>query len=80
MSKYTVYILLTSGGTLYTGQTNNLSRRLEKHKNGSGAKYLRMFKSFELVYEESVATLSQALQREREIKKLSRSAKLELVK
>jgi putative endonuclease len=77
---YFVYILLTDRGTLYTGQTNNLEKRMAVHKSGKGAKYLRSFKSFELVYTEEVSTLSQALKREAEIKKWPRQKKLELVK
>lgn len=79
---YTVYILRTSSNTLYTGQTNNLEKRLKQHKNktGQSAKYLRGFKSFELVYSETQPTLSQALKREIEIKKLSHAEKELLIK
>ncbi len=79
---YTVYILRTSSNTLYTGQTNNLEKRLMHHRNKSDkyAKYLRSFKSFELVYKETHPTLSQALKREIEIKKLSHSEKELLIK
>jgi len=80
--KHTVYILRTSSNTFYTGQTNNLEKRLKEHKNkkGKGAKYMRAFKSFELVYSETRPTLSKALKREIEIKKLSHSEKEKLIK
>ena len=78
---YTVYILRTSSNTLYTGQTNNLEKRLKEHKNkkGNGAKYMKSFKSFELVYKETKRTLSQALKREIELKKLSHEEKEALI-
>jgi putative endonuclease len=79
---YTVYILRTSSNTLYTGQTNNLEKRLKEHQNKTGrsAKYMRSFKSFELVYSEKFSSLSQALKREIQIKKLSHRQKEELIK
>lgn len=79
--KYIVYILKTSSNTFYTGQTNNLERRLKEHKNktSKSAKYMRSFKSFELVYEETKKTLSQALKREAEIKNLSHTEKEKLI-
>jgi putative endonuclease len=79
---YTVYILRTSSNTLYTGQTNNLEKRLEEHKRKTGrsSKYMRSFKSFELVYIEKFPTLSQVLKREIAIKKLSHRQKEELIK
>jgi putative endonuclease len=78
---YTVYILRTSSNTFYTGQTNNLEKRLKEHKNKTGrsAKYMRSFKSFELVYKETCPSLSQALKREIEIKKLSHRQKEALI-
>lgn len=74
MSWY-VYILRTNRNTLYTGITNNVHRRLEAHKKKKGAKYLRIFESFELVYTEMVELKGTALRREREIKKLSKTQK-----
>jgi len=79
---YTVYILRTSSNTLYTGQTNNLEKRLNEHKNktSKSSKYLRGFKSFRLAYGEVQPTLSQALKREIELKKLSHAKKELLIK
>jgi putative endonuclease len=79
---YTVYILRTSSNTFYTGQTNNLTRRLKQHKNktSKSAKYLRGFKSFKLIYKETFPSLSRALRREIEIKKLSHKQKEILIK
>lgn len=77
---YAVYVLLTSSNTFYTGQTNNLEKRLKQHreKTCKSAKYMRKFKSFKLVHAETYPTLSQALKREAEIKKLSHKQKMEL--
>jgi putative endonuclease len=78
---YTVYILRTSSNTFYTGQTNNLKKRLKQHKDKTknSAKYMRSFKSFKLVYKETYPTLSKALKREFAIKKLSHAEKEALV-
>ena len=79
MDKYCVYILRTNKGTLYTGITNNIEKRLKTHKTKKGAKYLRIFKSFELVYKELAGLKASALKREREIKKLTKSQKEAMV-
>ena len=79
---YTVYILRTSANTFYTGQTNNLARRLKQHqgKNSKSAKYMRRFDSFELYYKENCSTRAQALRRETQIKNLSHDQKAALIK
>lgn len=74
-----VYIVRTDKGTLYTGITNNLEKRLAVHRKSKGAKYLRLFKSFELVYKDDVLTRSEALKREAAIKKLTKSQKEAMV-
>jgi len=78
---FSVYILRTSGNTLYTGQTNNLEKRLQEHKskNSKSAKYTRNFDSCELVYSEVYLTRQEAMQREREIKKLPKKKKETLI-
>ena len=79
---YFVYILRTSTNTLYTGQTNNLEKRLLEHKNkaSKSAKYLRPFSSFELVLKETYKTRKEAMQREVQLKKLSKTKKEILIK
>ncbi len=77
---YSVYILRTNKSTLYTGITNNLGKRIEDHKTGKGAKYMRMFESFDLIYLERELSLSEALKREAVIKKMSKAQKEELIK
>lgn len=77
---FVVYILRTSKNTLYTGQTNNLEKRLSEHKRKkTGAKYLRSFDSFSVVYQETFSTRNEALKRELEIKKLTKKEKENLV-
>lgn len=80
MSAYTVYILRCADGTLYTGCTNDLTRRLRTHSAGKGAKYTRARLPVELVYTEAAADKSQALRREAAIKALDRRAKLALIR
>lgn len=76
---YWVYILRCADGTLYTGCTNDLSRRLAAHNAGKGAKYTRSRRPVELVYREKVPDKSAALRREAAIKGLSRGEKLALI-
>ena len=79
MSGYTVYILRCGDGTLYTGCTSDLARRLRAHSAGKGAKYTRARLPVELVYHEPAADKSQALRREAAIKALRRAEKLALI-
>ena len=76
---YLVYILRCGDGTLYTGCTNDLDRRLRAHQAGRGAKYTRSRLPVELVYREAVPARSAALRREAAIKRMDRRAKLALI-
>ena len=76
---YLVYILRCGDGTLYTGCTNDLPRRLQAHQSGRGAKYTRSRLPVELVYQEPAADRSAALRREAAIKALTRGEKLALI-
>ncbi|MGI6487479.1 MAG: GIY-YIG nuclease family protein [Syntrophothermaceae bacterium] len=69
-----------SDGSLYTGSTNNLPARIEKHNRGEGARYTRGRRPVTLVYSESAASKSDALKREIQIKKMTRADKLSLIK
>lgn len=71
-----MYMVQCSDGTLYTGWTNDLKKRLEKHNAGKGARYTRGRLPVKLVYYEVFATKSEAMKREAQIKKLSRKQKL----
>ena len=76
---YYVYLLRCADGTLYTGFTNDLARRLAVHNAGKGAKYTRGRRPVELVYWESFSNKSSALRREYAIKRLPRGQKLALI-
>jgi putative endonuclease len=78
---YFIYVLECADRTFYTGYTNNVEKRVNDHNNGrAGARYTRGRRPVKVVYVEAVATLSIALQREAEIKKLSRAQKMLLLK
>ena len=74
-----VYMLRCGDGSLYTGYTDDVSRRLAVHQSGKGAKYTRSRLPVELVYREELPDKSSALRREAGIKKLTRQQKLELI-
>ncbi|QUF83615.1 GIY-YIG nuclease family protein [Clostridium sp. LQ25] len=74
-----VYIIECSDGTLYTGWTNNLDKRIEQHCNGTGAKYTRGRGPVRLVYHEEFNDKRDAMRREYEIKRYSRINKLKLI-
>ena len=76
---YFVYLLRCGDGTLYTGCTNDLRRRLAVHNAGKGAKYTRSRLPVSLVYRESLPDKSSAQRRESAIKRLSRAQKLSLI-
>ncbi len=74
-----VYILECADGTLYTGITDDIPKRLAAHDLGRGAKYTRGRGPLKLVYRESCTDRSQALRREAVIKRLTREKKLQLI-
>lgn len=73
-----VYILRCGDGTLYTGITDDVEKRLAAHRAGKGAKYTRGRGPLEPVYVEEQPDKSAALRREISIKKLPRQKKLAL--
>ncbi len=79
MSQVFVYILRLSDDSLYCGVTKDLERRLKEHRSGRGSKYVKGRLPLKLVYSEKYDTLSEAMQRESEIKNLSKKRKEELV-
>lgn len=74
-----VYIVECSDGTYYTGWTNDLEKRIARHNAGLGAKYTRTRIPVKLVYSENCETKGEALSRERNIKKMTRKEKEELI-
>ncbi len=74
-----LYILRLSDDSLYTGITKDLEKRLKKHREGKGSKYVRSNLPLELVYTEKHRDRSSASKREAEIKKWSKKEKEKLV-
>jgi predicted GIY-YIG superfamily endonuclease len=78
-SPWLVYILRCGDGSLYTGITNDLTKRLKTHAAGKASRYTRSRLPVTLVYKEGRRSKSSALKREAAIKKLPRKAKLQLI-
>jgi putative endonuclease len=76
---YFVYILLCADDTLYTGITTDLSRRVNEHREGKGARYTRARGVKRLLYSARKRTRSSASREEARIKRLSRKEKLALI-
>ena len=74
-----LYILRCGDGTLYTGITTDVHRRLEAHRQGRGAKYTRGRGPLELIYQEECGTHSEALKRELAVKQMPRAEKETLI-
>lgn len=73
------YILKCGDGTLYTGWTNDLEKRVAAHNAGKGAKYTKSRRPVELAYYETFETKEEAMQREYRIKRMTRSEKEHLM-
>ncbi|HLR08599.1 MAG TPA: GIY-YIG nuclease family protein [Bacillota bacterium] len=80
VANHLVYILQCGDGTLYTGYTTDLDHRLKMHASGKGAKYTRGRGPFIVVFTERFATKTEAMQREYEIKRLTRKQKWKLIR
>jgi len=76
LGAYWVYILRCSDGSLYTGCTSDLTRRLKAHLSGKASKYTRSRLPVTLGHAEKAPDRGSALRREAQIKKLTRSEKL----
>ena len=74
-----VYILECADGTLYTGWTTDLERRLQAHNSGRGARYTRGRRPVSVAYREEQSDRSTAQRREAAIRRLSRADKLKLI-
>ena len=73
------YIVECGDGSLYTGWTNNLEKRIQAHNAGKGAKYTKARRPVELAYYEEFETKEQAMKREYAIKQLGRKEKQKLI-
>jgi predicted GIY-YIG superfamily endonuclease len=76
---WSLYILKCSDGSFYTGVTNNIDRRLQKHQEGTASRYTRTRRPFVLAYSEECGSRSDSLVRECSVKALSRARKEELI-
>lgn len=73
------YMVRCRDGSLYTGWTNDLEKRIQAHNQGTGAKYTKTRRPVELVYYEEYESKIQAMKREYEIKQLPKKKKEEMV-
>lgn len=78
-NRHIVYMLLCNDGTLYTGYTNNMEKRLQMHNSGKGAKYTRGRGPCRVVYQELHATKEAALKCEYAVKRMPRKKKVGLI-
>lgn len=77
---YYVYVLTCADGSLYTGITTDIDRRIQEHNTSAlGAKYTRARRPVALAYQESLPSRSEAQKREAAIKSLNRSEKVLLI-
>lgn len=78
MKGYFVYVILCEDGSYYTGYARNVRSRFNQHLRGTGSRYTRMHKPVKLVHVERFGRRAEAIRRERQIKRMSRSEKLRL--
>ena len=76
---YHVYIMSSISRTLYTGVTNDLERRVQEHKSGTPGSFTERYKVNRLVYFEEFGHIVDAIAREKEIKRMTRTGKIKLV-
>ncbi len=74
-----LYVVKCCDGTLYTGITTDIPRRLKEHNSKKGAFYTKNKTPVELVHQEAMVDRSYALKREAAIKRLTREEKLTLI-
>lgn len=77
--QYFVYILTSKSGTLYTGMTNNLQRRVYQHKNKMVDGFTKKYDADRLVYYEMFGDVRDAIAREKQIKGWLRNKKIALI-
>lgn len=78
-NNWKLYILRCRDGSLYTGITTDVQKRLTAHNCGKGAKYTRSRRPVELVYQETCKDHSEALRREIQVKALNREEKEKII-
>lgn len=73
------YIVECKDGSLYTGWTTDVKKRVEAHNAGKGAKYTKSRRPVKLVYTEEHETKQEAMSREYAIKRMTRQEKLRMI-
>jgi putative endonuclease len=76
---WSLYVLECGDGSLYTGISNNVQKRLTCHQSGRGAKYTQTHQPVRLMYVEEVGEQGRAMAREREVKRFPKKKKLILI-
>jgi putative endonuclease len=80
MSEHYVYMLASKrNGTLYVGMTEDLGKRVVRHKGGRGSKFVEKYNVHKLVYYEKVKNYQEACKREQELKRWKREWKIALI-
>ena len=80
MNEYYVYILASKqNGTLYTGVTSDIIKRVHEHKNGFVDSFTKRYSVHKLVYFEQTNDVESAIQREKRLKKWNRQWKVDLI-
>ena len=79
MKKYYIYIMSSMSGTLYTGITSDLEKRVYQHKHKLADGFTKKYNVDRLVYYEETTEIKVALEREKEIKGWRRSKKIDLI-
>lgn len=77
--RYFVYIIASLGRLLYTGMTNNLTKRVGDHKEGTLEGFTSHFRECRLVYWESFDDVRKAIDREKQVKRWRREKKIRLI-
>ncbi len=78
--EYYVYIMTNNSGTLYTGVTNDLERRVAEHRAGIEQGFASKYKTKRLMHYEATTRVEDAIAREKQIKSWRRSKKIELIR
>ena len=79
VKQYYVYIMTNVSGTLYTGMTNDLKRRVYEHQHKLVEGFTKKYRLFRLVYFEETQSVRAAIEREKQIKGWSRRKKISLI-
>ena len=79
MKQYYVYIVASYRGTLYTGVTNDLARRVHEHRHGQGSRFTSKYNVRRLVYYEVTDDVRSALEREKQVKSWRREMRVALI-